>query len=72
MDLKETLAGDVIRMLVVDGRAYVNVVSGPDATGTTWILASPTSKNPTLKSLAGSIASLARRPAATRSPAAAC
>jgi hypothetical protein len=57
MDLTETLAGDVIRMLVVDGRAYVNVVSGPDATGMTWILASPTSKNPTLKSLAGSIAS---------------
>jgi hypothetical protein len=53
----ETMAGDVIRMLVVDGRAYVNVVSGPDATGMTWILASPTSKNPTLKSLAGSIAS---------------
>ena len=56
MDLRETQAGDVIRMLVVDGKAYVNVESGPDATGKTWILASPTSKNPTLKALASSIA----------------
>ena len=64
MDLKETLAGDVIRMLAIDGKAYVNVVSGPDATGNTWILASPTSKNPTLKSLASSIASAQQNGAA--------
>lgn len=57
MDVKETLGGDVIRVVAVSGKAYVNVVSGPDATGKTWILASPTSKNPVLKSLAGSIAS---------------
>jgi hypothetical protein len=57
MDLRETQAGDVIRTLAVDGKVYVNVESGPDATGKTWLLAAPTSKDPTLKSLASSIAS---------------
>ena len=57
MDLQEKLGGDLVRVLAVGGKAYVNVVSGPDATGKTWILASPTSTDPVLKSLAGSIAS---------------